>query len=123
MDKNEWSEIMEPDKRNDLRRYMVQLGFRESLSGTAMLRRAVELWQRGKMMTKDIYPEIAKEFGSTPSRVERSMRHAIDSAFMRGDQVLVNRIFGYGISAEKGKPTNGDFVAAMAEFVREDWRL
>ena len=65
-----------------------------------------------------LYPEIAKKFKTTPSRVERAIRHAIEVAWSRGEQSSVERIFGYTISAAKGKPTNSEFIAMIADKLR-----
>ena len=64
-------------------------------------------------ITKSLYPQIASKFGTTPSRVERAIRHAIEVAWGRGDQKTVENIFGYTISAAKGKPTNSEFIAMI----------
>lgn len=93
---------------------MLRLGFREVTLGTAMLREAVPLWAPGALITKDIYPAIAAQFQSTPSRVERAMRHAIESAFQRADLGEVENIFGHTISAYSGKPTVGEFLSRMS---------
>ena len=98
---------------HDLERKMVLLGFRENVSGTAMIRKAVEVWHPGMSMTKELYPYIAKEFGTTASRVERAMRHAIETAFERGSIETIQRLFGYTLSPEKGKPSNSEFIARM----------
>ena len=93
---------------------MVWLGFREITSGTAMLRYAVGCWEPGMAMTKELYPMVEKEFGGSPERVERAMRHAIETAWERGDEGTIGSCFGYSISPKKGKPTVGEFVARMA---------
>ena len=69
-------------------------------------------------ITKSLYPKIASKFGTTPSRVERAIRHAIEVAWGRGDQKTVENIFGYTISASKGKPTNSEFIAMIADKLR-----
>lgn len=90
------------------------LGFRDSTCGTEMCRIAIREYEPGMAITKELYPIIAKRVGSTPQRVERAMRHAIESAFDRGDPLIINGIFGYSMSPNKGKPTNWEFVARMA---------
>ena len=65
-----------------------------------------------------LYPEIAKKFKTTPSRVERAIRHAIEVAWARGQADVVESIFGYTISAAKGKPTNSEFIAMIADKLR-----
>lgn len=69
-------------------------------------------------ITKSLYPKIAYKFETTPSRVERAIRHAIEVAWGRGDQKIVENIFGYTISAAKGKPTNSEFIAMIADKLR-----
>ena len=69
-------------------------------------------------ITKSLYPKIAYKFNTTPSRVERAIRHAIEVAWGRGDQKTVEKIFGYTISAAKGKPTNSEFIAMIADKLR-----
>lgn len=93
---------------------MLWLGFREITTGTAMLRYAVDYWEPGMAMTKELYPRVAKEFGSTPERVERCMRHAIETAWDRGDPGTIGVCFGYSVSASKGAPTVSEFVSRMA---------
>ena len=69
-------------------------------------------------ITKLLYPEIAVRFKTTPSRVERAIRHAIEVAWGRGEQSAVESIFGYTVSAQKGKPTNSEFIAMIADKLR-----
>ena len=71
-------------------------------------------------MTKVLYPAVAKRFGTTPSRVERAIRHAIEVAWDRGDLETLQKYFGYTVSNTKGKPTNSEFIAMIADrLVRE----
>lgn len=69
-------------------------------------------------ITKLLYPDIAKKYKTTPSRVERAIRHAIEVAWGRGQLDAVESIFGYTISASKGKPTNSEFIAMIADKLR-----
>ena len=69
-------------------------------------------------ITKELYPMIAEKFNTTPSRVERAIRHAIEVAWNRGRIETINKIFGYTIHDEKGKPTNGEFIAMIADRLR-----
>ena len=66
-------------------------------------------------VTKVLYPEVAKRFGTTPSRVERAIRHAIEVAWDRGDLETLQKFFGYTVSNAKGKPTNSEFIAMIAD--------
>ena len=96
-----------------LNKEMLMLGFRDSVTGTNMLRVAVMEWEPGMSITKDLYPIVARKCGSTPSRVERAMRHAISTAFDRGNLDTITRLFGYTINPEKGVPTVSEFIARM----------
>lgn len=69
-------------------------------------------------ITKELYPQVAKMFQTTPSRVERAIRHAIEVAWDRGDLETLQRYFGYTVSNIKGKPTNSEFIALVAEHIR-----
>lgn len=79
---------------------------------------AKELIDVINQITKSLYPQIARKFNTTPSRVERAIRHAIEVAWGRGQQEIVENIFGYTISAAKGKPTNSEFIAMIADKLR-----
>jgi Response regulator containing a CheY-like receiver domain and an HTH DNA-binding domain len=66
-------------------------------------------------VTKILYPEVARKFSTTPSRVERAIRHAIEVAWDRGDIETLQKFFGYTVSNVKGKPTNSEFIAMIAD--------
>ena len=69
-------------------------------------------------ITKILYPEIADRFNTTPSRVERAIRHAIEVAWTRNNVEIIKKFFGHTINTEKGKPTNSEFIAMMADRLR-----
>ena len=69
-------------------------------------------------VTKILYPEVAKRFNTTPSRVERAVRHAIEVAWDRGDLDTLQKYFGYTVSNIKGKPTNSEFIAMISDKLR-----
>ena len=69
-------------------------------------------------ITKVLYPEIATTFGTTSSRVERAIRHAIEIAWVRGNVDAISDIFSYTISYNKSKPTNSEFIAMIADRLR-----
>ena len=69
-------------------------------------------------ITKSLYPKIAQKYGTTPSRVERAIRHAIEVAWGRGEPGIMENIFGYTVNALKGKPTNSEFIAMIADKLR-----
>jgi len=69
-------------------------------------------------VTKELYPAIAQKYHTTPSRVERAIRHAIELAWDRGNVEMMNKFFGYTINVERGKPTNSEFIAMIADKMR-----
>jgi two-component system response regulator (stage 0 sporulation protein A) len=69
-------------------------------------------------VTKELYPMIALKYNTTPSRVERAIRHAIELAWDRGNVEFMNKFFGYTINLERGKPTNSEFIAMVADKLR-----
>lgn len=71
-------------------------------------------------VTKELYPMIARKYQTTPSRVERAIRHAIELAWDRGNVDMINRFFGYTVKMDKGKPTNSEFIAIIADRIRID---
>jgi two-component system response regulator (stage 0 sporulation protein A) len=73
-------------------------------------------------VTKVLYPMIAEKYSTTPSRVERAIRHAIEVAWNRGNMDMINRLFGYTVKLEKGKPTNSEFMAMIADKLRMEIR-
>ena len=96
-----------------------EIGVPAHIKGYQYLREAIILTIKDMDMinavTKVLYPEVAKHFGTTPSRVERAIRHAIEVAWDRGDVETLQRFFGYTVSGIKGKPTNSEFIAMIAD--------
>ena len=96
-----------------------EIGVPAHIKGYQYLREAIILTIKDMDMinavTKVLYPEVAKRFGTTPSRVERAIRHAIEVAWDRGDVETLQRFFGYTVSGIKGKPTNSEFIAMIAD--------
>jgi two-component system response regulator (stage 0 sporulation protein A) len=73
-------------------------------------------------ITKELYPMIAAKYKTTPSRVERAIRHAIEVAWNRGNVETINSLFGYTINLDRGKPTNSEFIAMVADKMRMELR-
>ena len=96
-----------------------QLGVPAHIKGYHYLRRAiihsVNDPEMLESVTKLMYPTVAKEYSTTPSRVERAIRHAIEVAWDRGDLETLQKYFGYTVSNVKGKPTNSEFIAMIAD--------
>lgn len=74
-------------------------------------------------ITKQLYPSIAKEYDTTPSRVERAIRHAIEVAWSRGKTDTIDELFGYSINNGRMKPTNSEFIALIADKIRLDTKM
>ena len=98
-----------------------EIGVPAHIKGYQYLREGIILTVRNmeviNAVTKVLYPEIAKRFSATPACVERAMRHAIEIAWNRGDFEMQQKIFRGTISGAKGKPTNGEFIALLAEHI------
>ena len=96
-----------------------EIGVPAHIKGYHYLREAIILTINNMEMinavTKVLYPEVAKRFNTTPSRVERAIRHAIEVAWDRGDVEVLQKFFGYTVSGIKGKPTNSEFIAMIAD--------
>ena len=115
------AEAMHPDA--DLEEIVTdiihEIGVPAHIKGYQYLREAIILTIKDMDMinavTKVPYPEVAKHFGTTPSRVERAIRHAIEVAWDRGDVETLQKFFGYTVSGIKGKPTNSEFIAMIAD--------
>ena len=75
------------------------------------------------MQFPPLYPAIAKKYKTTSSSVERAIRHAIEVAWSRGKMDVIQELFGYTIHAGKGKPTNSEFIALIADKLRLDYEL
>jgi two-component system response regulator (stage 0 sporulation protein A) len=74
-------------------------------------------------VTKILYPTVAKKYQTTTSRVERAIRHAIEVAWDRGDVEVLNSYFGYTIQVNRGKPTNSEFIAMIADNLRLKYKM
>ena len=99
-----------------------QIGVPAHIKGYHYLREAIILSVKNSdiinSVTKLLYPTVAKTYNTTSSRVERAIRHAIEVAWDRGDIDVLNSYFGYTIHNERGKPTNSEFIAMIADKLR-----
>lgn len=103
------------------------IGVPAHIKGYQYLREAIMVCVKDTEMlgaiTKRLYPEIAGKFQTTPSRVERAIRHAIEVAWSRGNMDTLEDLFGYTVSDRKGKPTNSEFIALIADKIRLEQRM
>lgn len=104
-----------------------EIGVPAHIKGYLYLREAIQMVVKDiellSAVTKELYPSIAKKFNTTASRVERAIRHAIEVAWSRGQVETINRIFGYTVHNDKGKPTNSEFIAMVADKLRLQSKL
>jgi len=99
-----------------------EIGVPAHIKGYQYVREAIVLAVKDNevinAVTKVLYPAVAKRFNTTPSRVERAVRHAIETAWDRGDLETLQSYFGYTVNSAKGKPTNSEFIAMIADRIR-----
>ena len=114
------------DLEKDVTDIIHEIGVPAHIKGYQYLREAIMMSVNDADMlnsiTKILYPTIAKKFQTTPSRVERAIRHAIEVAWSRGKMETLDAMFGYTIHTGKGKPTNSEFVALIADKIRLQYR-
>lgn len=114
------------DLEKDVTDMIHEIGVPAHIKGYQYLREAimmsVEDVEMLSSITKILYPTIAKKFQTTPSRVERAIRHAIEVAWSRGRMETLDGLFGYTINTGKGKPTNSEFIALIADKIRLRYR-
>lgn len=114
--------LSESDMESVVTGYIHDLGVPAHIKGYNYLRTAILMVINDmdllNYITKELYPEIAKAYQTTSSRVERAIRHAIEVAWTRGKPQTMNEIFGYTINTGKGKPTNSEFIAMIADRIR-----
>jgi two-component system response regulator (stage 0 sporulation protein A) len=117
---------MEQNLETDITQMLHEIGIPAHIKGYQYLRDAIIMSvQDAEMLssvTKILYPTIAKKHQTTPSRVERAIRHAIEVAWSRGKMDTINELFGYTVSNGKGKPTNSEFIALIADKIRLDYK-
>ena len=97
------------------------LGIPSHIRGYKYIRDGITMMYNNEtisLITKEIYPQIAYKYETTPSRVERAIRHAIEVSWVRGDIGLMEELFGFSISCDKSKPTNSEFLSTIADRLR-----
>lgn len=118
--------FLERNLESDVTNVIHEIGVPAHIKGYQYLREAimmsVEDIEMLSSITKVLYPTIAEKYDTTPSRVERAIRHAIEVAWNRGRMETLNSLFGYTISTGKGKPTNSEFIALIADKIRLSYR-
>ena len=116
-----------PDIETQVTKIIHQIGVPAHIKGYQYLRTAILLTIQDSdiinSVTKVLYPSVAKKYQTTTSRVERAIRHAIEVAWDRGDVDTLNSYFGYTIQNNRGKPTNSEFIAMIADNLRLKYKL
>lgn len=119
-----------PVQRNlevEVTNIMHEVGVPAHIKGYQYLRDAIMMVVKDldiiNSITKQLYPSIAREYNTTPSRVERAIRHAIEVAWSRGQVEAIDSLFGYTVSIGKGKPTNSEFIAMIADKLRLELKV
>ena len=115
-------EVTTEDKEKKLKKLLLATGIPRNLSGYHYLISAILLYHQNpaQSFSKELYVAVAQKHGTTPSRAERAMRHAIESAFNRCDADIIHGFFGETVSPVRGKPTNSEFIARYAELLQEE---
>ncbi|MDU1407076.1 MAG: sporulation transcription factor Spo0A [Clostridium sp.] len=107
------------DLETEITSIIHEIGVPAHIKGYMYLREAITMvvndMELLSAVTKELYPSIAKKYNTTASRVERAIRHAIEVAWGRGQVDAINKLFGYTVHNEKGKPTNSEFIAIIAD--------
>lgn len=120
------SEYMERNLETDVTNIIHEIGVPAHIKGYQYLRDAIIMSVNDMEMlnsiTKILYPMIAKKHQTTPSRVERAIRHAIEVAWSRGKMDTIDELFGYTVNGGNGKPTNSEFIALIADKVRLEYK-
>lgn len=120
------SAMTERDLELDVTNVIHEIGVPAHIKGYQYLRDAiimsVEDMEMLNSITKILYPTIAKKHQTTPSRVERAIRHAIEVAWSRGKMDTIDELFGYTVNNGKGKPTNSEFIALIADKIRLEYK-
>ena len=116
-----------PDIETQVTKIIHQIGVPAHIKGYQYLRTAILMTIADSdiinSVTKVLYPSVAKKYSTTTSRVERAIRHAIEVAWDRGDVDTLNSYFGYTIQNSRGKPTNSEFIAMIADNLRLKYKM
>lgn len=124
---NQYKQVNQGIIENDITNILHEVGIPAHIKGYMYLREAIlKVYENQDYLgqiTKNLYPDIAKKYMSSSSRVERAIRHAIEVAWNRGNVDCIDNIFGYTISADKAKPTNSEFIAMISDKLKMEYKL
>ncbi len=119
--------LIESTLENDVTKMIREIGIPAHIKGYQYIREGIMMSVKDpeilNYITKFLYPSIAKKYRTTTSSVERAIRHAIEVAWNRGKMDTMEELFGYNVNSGKGKPTNSEFIALLADKFRIDYRM
>ena len=111
----------------DITEILMELGVPSHIKGYSYLRKAVLIAVRDprtlEFVSRNIYSQIADQYDTTPQRVERAIRHAIEVSWNRGRLELIDKLFGYSVNTRKGKPTNAEFIAILTDKISLEYKI
>lgn len=114
--------LIKPETEQEISGLMLELGIPAHLKGYQYLRTAiimcVEDMELIGSVTKLLYPELAKKYTTTVQKIERAIRNAIEVSWERGNSELFERLFGYSNGSEHNRPTNSEYIASVADYIR-----
>ena len=117
-----WDDAGQKDLELQITRILHQIGIPAHIKGYSYLRYAIITAVNDPeaigMVTKILYPTVARRYGTTAQRVERAMRHAIKVAWDHGEVDILDMFFGYAVPRPRGKPTNSEFIAMIADYLK-----
>jgi two-component system response regulator (stage 0 sporulation protein A) len=120
LSKKVYDQNIEMERR--ISKILHSLGVPSHIKGYVYIRESIKIMYKtndiNTGITKEIYPEIAKKYDSTISRVERAIRHAIEISWNRGDYEIMEEIFGHSVDFDRAKPTNSEFISTIADHLR-----
>lgn len=110
--------MVDEKKLDDL---LLDLGYSDNLAGTSYIRAAVSIYEFGRGITKDVYPTVAQQFKTSPTRVERAIRHSTERAFARAGYArdAATAVFGNSVNPKSGYPTNGELIARLSRLTKQ----
>lgn len=114
--------LVRPDAEQVISGLMLELGIPAHLKGYQYLRTAITMCVEDMELigsvTKLLYPELAKQYMTTVQKIERAIRNAIEVSWERGNRELFEKLFGYSNSVEHNRPTNSEYIASVADYIR-----
>lgn len=119
--------ISDQELERQISRFMLELGIPAHLRGYQFLRSAVRMCVQDMELvgsvTKLLYPDLARMYGTTPQKIERAIRNAIEVSWERGNSDIFEELFGYRNTSEYSRPTNSEYIATVADYIRLEYDL